>query len=198
MYKSVNDTLSPAAISTTYQSTVSSLPSWALVGAELQNPKNGEIIAEFPGKGQNLSAKKCGGDCDDNTPCTPGNRSARRSSPTCCPPRSAGDERQDQHHGHEPLPVRCCRTERRRTRCRFPSVYATEPATATAARPSAYKVENDGGEQIGKQVGSSANGAATFADSVQDALAQSSNTGFTDLAHRVGTAELINMASSSG
>ena len=50
LYKSVNDTLSPAAISTTYQSTVSSLPSWALVGAELETPKTGEIVAESPAR----------------------------------------------------------------------------------------------------------------------------------------------------
>ena len=47
---------------------MTSLPSWALVGAELQDPKTGEIIAEYPGKGQNLSAKACeAADCDVNT-----------------------------------------------------------------------------------------------------------------------------------
>ena len=59
-------------------------------------------------------------------------------------------------------------------------------------------MENDGGEQIGKQVGSSSTGAATFADNPQNALAQSSNTGFTDLAHRVGLANVVQMAHQFG
>ena len=63
-------------------------------------------------------------------------------------------------------------------------------------------VENDGGELIGKQVGQASSGAnkgATYwSDNVQDALAQSSNTGFTDLAHKVGTKNIINMAEQFG
>ena len=31
------------------------LPLWALIGAELQDPKTGAIIAEYPGRGQNMS-----------------------------------------------------------------------------------------------------------------------------------------------
>ena len=44
------------------------LPSWALIGAELQDPKTGAILAEYPGRGQNMSAAKCKiYDCNDNT-----------------------------------------------------------------------------------------------------------------------------------
>src|SRR5262249_42213624 len=35
------------------------LPWYAMIGAELQNPKNGAIIAMYPGRGQNLPPKKC-------------------------------------------------------------------------------------------------------------------------------------------
>src|SRR6516225_2765573 len=35
------------------------LPSYAMIGAELQNPANGAIIAMYPGRGQDMSAKQC-------------------------------------------------------------------------------------------------------------------------------------------
>ena len=68
MYKSVNDNLNSQSIRNTPGATVTSLPAWALVGAELEDPKTGEVIAEYPGKGQNLSAKECKiANCDVNT-----------------------------------------------------------------------------------------------------------------------------------
>ncbi len=48
--------------------------------------------------------------------------------------------------------------------------------------PGAAKIQNDGGEAIGKPVGPKGDNLAET--SVQNALAQSSNTAFTDLAHR--------------
>src|SRR6201999_621561 len=41
-------------------------------------------------------------------------------------------------------------------------------------------------------------GATYNSDNVQDALAQSSNTGFTDLAHKVGTTNIVKMAQAFG
>src|SRR5262249_20749983 len=68
MYKAVNENLNAQSISNTSGATVTSLPTWALVGAELQNPSNGEVIAMYPGKGQDLSAAQCKiADCDVNT-----------------------------------------------------------------------------------------------------------------------------------
>jgi membrane peptidoglycan carboxypeptidase len=76
--------------------------------------------------------------------------------------------------------------------------YNLPGTNAGCADSSAYKVENDGGELIGKQVGKSSTGAATYAANVQGALAASSNTGFTDLAHRVGLANVVKMAAQYG
>src|SRR5262249_2466551 len=59
--------------------------------------------------------------------------------------------------------------------------------TKTCAQPGYFPVYEDGGEIIGntKKVG---------ATTVQNALAQSSNTAFSDLAHRAGTARIAAMA----
>ena len=51
-------------------------------------------------------------------------------------------------------------------------------------------MSNDGGEVISNKPGG--------AISVQNALAQSSNTAYTDLAHRVGTENIIQMAANMG
>ena len=56
--------------------------------------------------------------------------------------------------------------------------------------PESFEVSNDGGEVISNKPGG--------AISVQNALAQSSNTAFTDLAHRVGTENIIQMAANWG
>ena len=33
------------------------LPSYAMIGAELQNPSTGAIVAMYPGRGQNMSGE---------------------------------------------------------------------------------------------------------------------------------------------
>jgi membrane peptidoglycan carboxypeptidase len=82
------------------------------------------------------------------------------------------------------------------------SAYATDHVANSCVLPGGAPVENDGGEQIGKQVGQASSGAnkgATYwSNNVQGALAASSNTGFTDLAHKVGTQNIINMAAQYG
>ena len=62
--------------------------------------------------------------------------------------------------------------------------------------PGAAKIQNDGGEAIGNPVGPKGDNLSE--SSVQNALAQSSNTAFTDLTHRAGTSNVITMASSYG
>jgi membrane peptidoglycan carboxypeptidase len=72
-----------------------------------------------------------------------------------------------------------------------------EPGQNTGCKdPGAIKIENDGGGAIGKAVGPK--GDNIWATSVQNALAQSSNTAFTDLEHRATTASTIQMAQNFG
>ena len=60
MYKAVDANI--AAIKATPGA---QFPSYVRIGAELQNPSNGEIIAMYPGPGQTMSAKQCAeSDCD--------------------------------------------------------------------------------------------------------------------------------------
>ena len=65
-----------------------------------------------------------------------------------------------------------------------------EPGPNTGCKDAgADKIENDGGEVIGKPVGPK--GDLLSETNVQNALAQSSNTAFTDLEHRATTATTI-------
>ncbi len=54
MYKAVNTNI--AAIKATPGA---QYPSYMRIGAELQNPKNGEILATYPGPGWNMTPKEC-------------------------------------------------------------------------------------------------------------------------------------------
>jgi penicillin-binding protein 1A len=63
--------------------------------------------------------------------------------------------------------------------------------TTTCPQPDYFPVSNDGGEIIG-------NARKGGASTVQNALAQSSNTAFTDLAHRVGPTQIAAMAGRLG
>ena len=106
MYTAVNDNLNPPSISDTAGATVTSLPTWALVGAELQDPKTGEIIAEYPGKGQNLSANACDGACEVNTASQAREQVGSSFKPYVLSTAvHAGHERPEQHPGHEPVRV---------------------------------------------------------------------------------------------
>ncbi len=72
-----------------------------------------------------------------------------------------------------------------------------EPGQNTGCKdPGAIKIENDGGESVGKAVGPKGDNLSET--SVQNALAQSSNTAFTDLDHRATTASTIQMAQNYG
>ena len=69
MYKAVNENVEQMPqTEVNWDQPTSGCPSWALIGAELQDPKTGAILAEYPGRGQNMSAAKCKlYDCNDNT-----------------------------------------------------------------------------------------------------------------------------------
>jgi membrane peptidoglycan carboxypeptidase len=187
MYKSVGDNLDSESIRNTSGATVTSLPAWALVGAELQDPKTGQIIAEYPGKGQGLPSTQCKvADCDVNTAVYAREQvgssfkpyvlatavgqgmnvktsTLNASTELCVPPDS------------KPMVL---------------SSVVPYPATK-CSQPDYFPVSNDGGEVIG----TAKKGGGT---TVQNALAQSSNTAFSDLAHRVGTSNIATMAGNFG
>jgi membrane peptidoglycan carboxypeptidase len=177
MYDAVNQNI--AAI----KASGYSLPSYALIGAELQNPNTGAIVGMYPGRGQNMSAKQCQiYDCDLNT---------------------AVYSREQVGSSFKPYVLATAVSEgmnvQTSTLNASPTLYVppdfdplvlstTDPAKAV---PESFQVSNDGGETI---TGTKAGGATT----VQNALAQSSNTAYTDLAHRAGTRAIIQMAANMG
>ena len=206
MYAAVKNTVTPAAIAATGNASVSSLPPWMLVGAELQNPQNGQIIAEYPGVGQNVSAKECAGACDENTVTTAREQVGSSFKPYVL---SAAVKQN--------MNVMTSTLDTSPYECVAPvlsSAYSL-PITGAQYTPDSIAndclaqgltgsapVENDGGELIGKKVGQATSGinkgAAYYSANTQGALAASSNTGFTDLAHKVGTQSIINIAEQFG
>ena len=157
------------------------LPSYALIGAELQNPKTGAIVAMYPGRGQNMSVKQCKiYDCDTNT---------------------AVYAREQVGSSFKPYVLATAVNEGMNVKTSIlnaspqlwvpPDTYPMVLSATSAAKalPGAYPVHNDGYEVIG-----GAGGATT----VQNGLAQSSNTAFTDLAHRAGLENIIQMAGQFG
>jgi membrane peptidoglycan carboxypeptidase len=160
-----------------------SLPYYALIGAELQNPNSGAIVAIYPGRGQNMTPQQCKKyDCDLNT---------------------AIYAREQVGSSFKPYVLATAVSEGMNVQTSIlnasPTLYVppdTDPlvlSTTDEAKkmPSSFKVSNDAGETI---AGSKAGGATT----VQNALAQSSNTAYTDLAHRAGTESIIQMAGKMG
>jgi membrane peptidoglycan carboxypeptidase len=205
MYKAVKENLTSASISNTQGATVTSLPPWALVGAELQDPKTGEIIAEYPGKGQGLTTKECDGACYDNT----ASQTREQVGSSFKPYVLSTAVKQGMNVQTSVLntsPYLCVAPDQSATfSVPLPESQYTADSQGnnpSCLLPGGYPVENDGGEQIGKQVGQQSSGdnqgATYWSDNPQDALAASSNTGFTDLAHKVGTANIINMADQFG
>ncbi len=169
------------------------LPSWALIGAELQDPKTGAILAMYPGRGQNYSKKKCTlYDCDQNTTLT---REQVGSSFKPYVLSTAVQEGMDvQNSILKSSPYICVAPDGSPSYSQAISaaVYS-EPGQNTGCKDTqAIKVENDGGEAIGTPVGPK--GDNLWKTTVQNALAQSSNTAFTDLAHRATTTSIIQMA----
>ena len=159
------------------------LPSYAMIGAELQNPANGAIIAMYPGRGQNMPAKQCKiYDCDLNT---------------------AVYAREQVGSSFKPYVLATAVNEGMNVKTSIlnasPKLWVppdTEPLVLSAtdqakAVPESFAVGND----LGETIAGSGPGGAT---SVQNALAQSSNTAYTDLAHRAGTRAIVQMAANFG
>jgi len=159
------------------------LPSYAMIGAELQNPNTGAIIAMYPGRGQNMSAKQCKiYDCDLNTAVYAREQVGSSFKPyVLATAVQRGMNVQTSILNASPKLWVPPDTD--------PLVLST--TDKAKAMPESFAVENDLGEAIAR----SGPGGAT---SVQNALAQSSNTAYTDLAHRAGTRAIVQMAANFG
>ena len=153
------------------------LPWYALVGAELQNPSNGSIIAMYAGRGQNMPQKECDKyHCDENTAVYAREQVGSSFKPYVL--ATAVSENMNVKtsvlNGFSPLWVP-------------PDTDGLLLSARSAAKavPGSYPITNDGNESLGPLT-------------VQNAFAQSSNTAFSDLAHRAGTQNIINMAGKMG
>ena len=150
------------------------LPWYALVGAELQNPQTGAIVAFYGGPGANVPARYCH-DCSDNTVLT------REQVGSSFKPYVLATAVQQGMNvsttmldGYSPLWVP-------------PDSEPMTPASQSQADTSSnwFEEQNDGNAEYGPM-------------NVAQAEAQSSNTAFTDLIHRVGTRNVVNMAKQFG
>ncbi len=150
------------------------LPSYGLIGAELQNPQTGAIIAFYGGPGENVAAKDCH-DCSDNTVLTREQvGSSFKPYVLATAVQQGMNVQTTKLDGYSPLWIP-------------PDSEPTTPAARSQAQavPESAKETNDDNESYGPM-------------SVAQAEAQSSNTAFTDLIHRVGTQNVINMAKQFG
>ena len=181
MYKAVDENAAQVT------ATGGKLPSYVMVGAELQNPSNGQIIAMYPGRGQNMSAAKCKiYDCDDNTAVYTREQVGSSFKPYVLSTAVS-----------EGMNVQSSTLQASSYLCVPPDYdpmvlsQVTKSLMTTCSKPGWFPVENDGGEIIGNPK----KGGGT---TVQNALAQSSNTAYTDLAHRATTSAIIRMAQTYG
>jgi membrane peptidoglycan carboxypeptidase len=185
MYKAVNENINAVK-----ETPGAEYPSYIRVGAELQNPSNGQIVAMYPGPGTNMTPAHCKEwDCSLNT---------------------AAYTREQVGSSFKPYVLSAAVSEGMnvQTSTLNANTYLCVPPDGDSALlsktmsylpsgnicpdlPGYFPVENDGGEVIGNPK----KGGGT---NVQNALAQSSNTAFTDLAHRVTTSNIIKMAQNYG
>jgi membrane peptidoglycan carboxypeptidase len=151
------------------------LPSYALIGAELQDPSNGAILAEYPGVGQTTG---CSDDCDLNTAVY-----AREQVGSSFKPYVLAAAVQ------QGMDVQNSTLDGGTSTYTYVPPVTDESTLSTSNKNDAqfnwYKVNNDGYAVYGPMT-------------VQNAFAQSSNTAFTDLYHRVGGQPVINMAQDMG
>jgi membrane peptidoglycan carboxypeptidase len=208
MYNSVNDTLSSANLQAEGAS-VSSRPSWARVGAEVEDPATGAIQAIYPGPGQNMS--DCSAwDCQDNislareqvgssfkpyvlSAAVAAGMNVQTSTLDTSPYMCIATDNGGPGSATKSIPI---------TKAVYTADSAKTPPSCAELLPGGFPLENDGGELIGKGLGTMNTGvnkgAVYYSDTPQDAMAASSNTGFSDLAHTVGTANVAKMAESYG
>jgi membrane peptidoglycan carboxypeptidase len=200
MYKAVNENIAqmPQVEEQWDQSDIG-FPSWALIGAELQDPKTGEILAEYPGRGQSAAqCKAAPKTCHDNTITSREQVGSSFKPYVLATAVSEGMDVQDSILNSSTYLCIPPADEESVLSTAIPAgVYLDDPNSAVGCPAEGYaKIQNDGGEAVGKPVGPKGDNLAET--SVQNALAQSSNTAFTDLAHRAGTTNVVNMAGNFG
>jgi membrane peptidoglycan carboxypeptidase len=150
------------------------MPSYALVGAEEQDPATGAIIAFYGGVGANVPAKDC------HSCAVPTVLRREQVGSSFKPYVLAAAVQQGMNvsttklDGYSPLWIP-------------PDTEPTTPAARSQADavPSSFEETNDDNANYG-------------AMSVAQAEAQSSNTAFTDLIHRVGGKNVVNVAKQFG
>jgi membrane peptidoglycan carboxypeptidase len=166
-------------------------PSYIRIGAELQNPSNGGIIAMYPGPGQDMSTAQCKEwDCNVNTALY----TREQAGPSFTPyvlAAAVADGMNAQTSTLNSSPYLCVPPDSEQLL--LPVVEKSLVPLGDCPQSGWFPVENDGGELIGNSQGD-----GVYTSSVQSALAQSSNTAFTDLTHRVTTSNVIKMARSFG
>jgi len=153
------------------------LPSYARIGGEVQNPQNGEILAIYPGPGYTSNQAKCAlEDCQVNMAVY-----ARAQVGSSFKPYVLSEAviqgmnaQTSVLNADSPLWV---------PPHTLGNVLSTTDKTKKA--PASYEVTNDDFQNHGGL-------------NAQDALAISSNTAYSDLAHRVGTQNIINLAEQMG
>ncbi|MBV9383758.1 MAG: penicillin-binding protein [Streptosporangiaceae bacterium] len=153
------------------------LPWYALIGAELQNPQTGAIVAEYPGQGQNMSPKQCAKyDCDNNTAAYSREQVGSSFKPWVLMQavKEGMNVKTSILNGFSPLWI----------------PLDSQPAMLAArsqatAQQGWFRETNDNHVSLGPLT-------------VANAEAQSSNTAFTDLIHRVGTQNVVNLAAQMG
>jgi membrane peptidoglycan carboxypeptidase len=161
------------------------LPSYAHVGAVLENPSNGAILAMYSGPSYSQSTAKCKKD-DCTWDMAMENREQVGSSfkpYVLSAARAQGmSVKTSILDGTSPL---CVPADT------YPNVYSVP---ATGPGESGCPSTPYGWHQFTNDEGDGASGPQT----VVNATAQSLNTAYTDLTHRVGTQNVINMAKSYG
>ena len=182
MYKAVDENI--AAVKATPGA---QFPWYIRIGAELQDPRDGEIIAEYPGPGQDMSAAECRKlDCNLNTAAYTREQVGSTFQPYVLA-AAVADGMNVTTSTLQASPHLCVPGDAR------PAVLSVvmKSLATTCPQGGYFPVENDGGAIIG-------NPAKGDGTTVQNALAQSSNTAFTDLTHRVSTVNVIRMARNLG
>ena len=186
MYKAVDANI--AAVKATPGAV---FPSYIRIGAELQNPADGEILAMYPGPGQDMTTAKCKQlDCDLNTAVYAREQVGSSFKPYVLSAAVAAGMNVKTSTLNA-SPYLCVPQDTQPMVLSSTKVSFTGNTVSCPNDPSYYGVENDGGEVIGNPK----KGGGT---TVQNALAQSSNTAFTDLTHRVTTTNVIQMAQNFG
>jgi membrane peptidoglycan carboxypeptidase len=153
------------------------LPWYALVGAELQNPQTGAIVAFYGGRGQNLPAAQCQKyKCDENTAVYAREQVGSSFKPyvLATAVQQGMNVKTSQLDGYSPLWIPPDSQQ---------MTYASR--TAAGASTNWFQEQNDNNVSYGPMTAA-------------NAIAQSSNTAFTDLIHRVGTQNVVNMAKQFG